>query len=101
MVTVLSFMLHCEIYSNLKENAIIEYAIQYPGFNKKSLRIPKGQSESVHRRRIDNRMTNKRTKGQTTIHKTYTQNQRSGNTNPTKTRVQTQVFRKGNQFLLH
>ena len=39
---------------------------------KKSLKIPKGQSESVYRRRTDKTMAKrKRTKGQTTINKTY------------------------------
>ena len=39
--------------------------------HKKSLKIPKGYSEAVNRRRTDNTMTNrKRTKGQTTIYKT-------------------------------
>ena len=42
-------------------------------FGKKSLRIPKGQSESVYRRRTDNTMAKRKsTKGQTTIYKTYT-----------------------------
>ena len=37
-------------------------------FNKKSLKIPKGQSESVYRRRTDNTMAKRKsTKGQTTI----------------------------------
>ena len=41
-------------------------------FIKKSLEIPKGQSESVYRRRPDNTMTKRKsTKGQTTIYKTY------------------------------
>ena len=41
--------------------------------DKKSLKTPKGQSESVNRRRTDNTMANrKNTKGQTTIYKTYT-----------------------------
>jgi hypothetical protein len=35
---------------------------------KKSLKIPKRSSESVYRKRTDNR---KRTKGETTIYKTY------------------------------
>jgi hypothetical protein len=40
---------------------------------RKSLKIPKGQSESVYRRRPDNTMTKRKsTKGQTTIYKTYT-----------------------------
>ena len=38
--------------------------------SKKSLKIPKGQSESVYRRRTDNTMGKKSTKGQTTIYKT-------------------------------
>ena len=39
---------------------------------KKSLKIPKGQSESVYRRRTDNNMAKRKsTKGQTTINKTY------------------------------
>jgi hypothetical protein len=39
---------------------------------KKSLKIPKGQSETVYRKRTDNTMAKrKRTKGQTTIDKTY------------------------------
>ena len=39
---------------------------------KKSLKIPKGQSEYVYRRRTENAMAKrKNTKGQTTIHKTY------------------------------
>jgi hypothetical protein len=56
-----------------------------PTCDKKSLKIPKGQSESVYRRRTDNTMAKRKsTKGQTTIYKTYTQIQRSSNTNPTK-----------------
>jgi hypothetical protein len=39
---------------------------------KKSLKIPKGQSESVFRRRTDNTMAKRKsTKGQTTNHKAY------------------------------
>jgi len=39
------------------------------------MKIPKGQSESIYRRRADNTMAKRKsTKGQTTIHKTYTQN---------------------------
>jgi hypothetical protein len=39
----------------------------------KSLKIPKEESESVNRRRTDNMMAKrKRTKGQSTIYKTYT-----------------------------
>ena len=53
--------------------------------NKKRLKIPKGQSESVYRRRTENTMAKRKsTKGQTTINKTYIQ--RSSNTNPTKNR---------------
>jgi len=40
---------------------------------KKSLKIPKGQSEYVYRRKTDNTMAKRKsTKGQTTINKTYT-----------------------------
>ena len=40
-------------------------------YNKKGLKIPKGQSESAYRR-TDNRMAKgKTTKGQTMINKTY------------------------------
>jgi hypothetical protein len=39
----------------------------------KSLKIPKGQSEYVYRRRTDNKKAKRKgTKGQTTIYKTYT-----------------------------
>jgi hypothetical protein len=39
---------------------------------KKSLKIPKGQSKSVYRRRTDNTMAKRKsTKGQTRIYKTY------------------------------
>ena len=39
---------------------------------KKSLKIPKGQSESVYRTRTDNAMAKRKsTKGPTTIYKTY------------------------------
>jgi hypothetical protein len=39
---------------------------------KKRLKIPKGQSESVYRRRTDNAMAKRKsTNGQTTINKTY------------------------------
>jgi len=41
--------------------------------SKKSLKIPKGYSESLYRRRTDNTMAKRKsTKGQTTIYKTYT-----------------------------
>jgi hypothetical protein len=40
--------------------------------DKKRVKIPKGQSESVYRRRTDNTMAKRKsTKGQTTINKTY------------------------------
>ena len=37
---------------------------------KKSLKIPKGQSESVYRRRTDHTMAKRKTKGQTVNYKT-------------------------------
>jgi len=43
----------------------------------------------------------KRTKGQTTIYKTYTSNKRSSNTDPTKNRGWTHALRKDKQFLFH
>jgi hypothetical protein len=39
---------------------------------KKSLKIPKGQSESIYRRTENTIAKRKSTKGQTTIYKTYT-----------------------------
>jgi hypothetical protein len=46
--------------------------IIFPNVVKKSLKIPKGPSESVYRSRTDNTMAKrKNTKGQTTINKTY------------------------------
>ena len=69
--------------------------------SKTSLKIPKGQSESVYRRRTDNTMGGKSTKEQTTIYKTCIWNKRSSNTNPTKNQGLTQVLRKSGQFLLH
>jgi hypothetical protein len=45
---------------------------RYQMFCKKSLKIPKGQSESVYRRRTDNTMAKRKsTKGQTTINNAY------------------------------
>ena len=48
-------------------------SIQFAQYDrKKSLKIPKGQSESVYRRRTNNTMANRKsTKGQITIYKTY------------------------------
>jgi len=54
--------------------------------SKERLKIRKGQSEAVNRRKTDNTMANRTgTKGQTTIYKIYTENYKSSNTNPTKT----------------
>jgi hypothetical protein len=40
-------------------------------YTKKSLKIPKGQPETVYRRRTDNTMAKRKsTKGQTTVYKT-------------------------------
>jgi hypothetical protein len=44
----------------------------HDGIDKKSLKIPKGQSESVYRRGTDNTIARRKsTKGQTKIYKTY------------------------------
>jgi hypothetical protein len=49
-----------------------EHLNSSPVFSGKSLKIPKGQSESVYRRRTDNTMAKRKsTKGQTTIYKAY------------------------------
>jgi hypothetical protein len=71
--------------------------------NKKSLKIPKEQSETVYRRRTDNTMAKRKsTKGQTTIDKTYVYKAKDRVTRtPLKTGGWTQVLRKGKQFLLH
>jgi hypothetical protein len=43
--------------------------------SQEDLKIPKGQSEFVYRRRTDNTMAERKsTKGQTKIYKTYTKN---------------------------
>jgi hypothetical protein len=48
------------------------YVVDNDANVKKSLKIPKGQSESVYRRRTDNtKAKRKRPKGQTTIYNTY------------------------------
>jgi hypothetical protein len=48
------------------------YVVDNDANVKKSLKIPKGQSESVYRRRTDNTMAKRKsTKGQTTIYNTY------------------------------
>ena len=58
----------------------------------KNLKIPKGQSESVYEVEQTTQWPKekwpkeKSTKGQTTIYKTYIENYRSSNTNPTKNR---------------
>jgi len=55
-------------FSFLKRVKCIYPLLKY----KKSLKIPKEQSETVYRRRTDNTMAKgKSTKGQTTIYKTY------------------------------
>ena len=56
---------------NSRYNLEIRYYSIYFLF-KKNLKIPKGQSETVYRRRTDNTMAKRKsTKGQTTIDKTY------------------------------
>ena len=58
-----------QAYKN-KVRSSFEYACSAWNPYKKSLKIPKGQSESVYRRRTNNTMA-KRKKGQITINKTY------------------------------
>jgi hypothetical protein len=58
--------------SQQTENEPIFYRREsIPVSNKKSLKIPKGQSESVYRRTDNTMAKRKSTKGQTTIYKTY------------------------------
>ena len=46
--------------------------MQFFCFGRKSLKVPKGQAESVNQRRTDNTIAKRKsTKGQTTIYKTY------------------------------
>ena len=70
--------------------------------SKKSLKIPKGKSESVYRRRTDNTMPKRKgtkDKQRFTKHK-YKTKDRVTRT-PLKSGVKTRVLRKGEQFLLH
>ena len=75
-----------KVVSNTITLIIVVYSIQYyvikfvrsvvfSRYNvleyKKSLKIPKGQSENVHRRTDNTMAKRKSTKGQTTIDKTY------------------------------
>ena len=64
--------IHRNIYSRNSEFENLKISIDQ---HKKSLKIPKGYSESVYRRRTENTMTKRKcTKGQTAIYKTYTYN---------------------------
>ena len=63
----------------------------------KSLKIPKGRSETLNRRETYNTMTNR--KGQTMIHKTL-HRKLNWNTNPIKNREWSHVLLNGKQFLL-
>ena len=57
---------HCCRYWELYQYSTLKWT---PKGNKKSLKIPKGQSEFVNRKMTDNIMAKrKRTKGQSTIH---------------------------------
>jgi hypothetical protein len=57
----------------LSRNKRNEFTANIPSNKCKSLETPKGQSESVNRRRTENTMAKrKKTKGQTRIYKTNT-----------------------------
>ena len=61
-----SFLIAPSVFSNV----YIVYRMRF--WNKKSLKIPKGQSESLYRRRTDKTMAKRKsTKGQTKIYKRY------------------------------
>ena len=63
---------HSATWQKTCMKAYISYLMRTLLFWKKSLNIPKGQAESVDRRRTDNTMTKRKsTTGQTTINKTY------------------------------
>jgi len=63
--------LTCEINDDQGYNCM-SYSLSWRDVYKKSLKIPKWQSESVYRIRTDNTMAKRKsTKGQTTINKTY------------------------------
>jgi hypothetical protein len=60
------------IHATAKKNKNNQTKTLIIQFCKKSLKIPKGQSETVYRRRTDNTMAKRKsTKWQTTIDKTY------------------------------
>jgi hypothetical protein len=60
------------LYLKKKRKTFLLLRLRVLNINKKSLKIPKGQSEYVYRRRTDNTMAKRKsTKGQTTINKTY------------------------------
>ena len=66
------------------QHSFIEYGTMSIA-GKKSLMIPKGESESINLKRTDNTMDKRKgTKGQTTIYKTLHIKLRSSYTNPTK-----------------
>ena len=55
-----------DMYFIQDNSYVIEFLQTYIRYTKKNLKIPKGQSESVYRRRTDNTMTKRKsTKGQT------------------------------------
>jgi len=49
-----------DMYFIQDNSYVIEFLQTYIRYTKKSLKIPKGQSESVYRRRTDNTMTKKK-----------------------------------------
>jgi hypothetical protein len=58
---------------NIAKKPYLFYVVAMENISKKSLMIPKGQSETVYRGRTDKTMAKRKsTKGQTTINKTYT-----------------------------
>jgi hypothetical protein len=81
-MSVIAFFLNKRFYGCVLGTFIETFTVEIPNLkiskfrfyqHKKSLKIPKGYSESVYRRRTENTMTKRKcTKGQTAIYKTYT-----------------------------
>ena len=68
---VLCFVFLRLVYPILPVSPDCSFLIAPSVFSKKSLKIPKGQSESLYRRTDNTMAKRKSTKGQTTIYKTY------------------------------
>ena len=82
--SVYAYVLNLFVVSSYTTSILCKCCLIEAHFPEKSLKIPKRESESVNRRKTDNTMSKKSTKGQTTINIHI--KLRSSNTNPTKNR---------------